>query len=210
MSAVKIKIGEADGTRERRDLRRTSSVCEQVGAGVEVFVDANGGYSPGQAARVGEALDDLGVTWFEEPVTSDDLRGLAGLRRTLRCDVSAGEYCWCPQDAWRLVAADAVDCLQADVTRCGGITAWLRIAALAESAGLEVSTHCAPQLSAHVAVSVPNARHVEWFHDHTRLAPMLLDGLLEVRGGTLTPDPDRPGHGMTRLAEPSEPARRVA
>lgn len=210
MSAVKIKIGEADGTRVRRDLERASSVRQLVGSDVDVFVDANGGYTAGQAARVGAALDDLGVTWFEEPVTSDDVRGLAGLRRQLRCDVCAGEYSWSPQDAWRLVAGDAVDCLQADVTRCGGITGWLRIAALAEAAGLEVSTHCAPQLSAHVAVAVPNARHVEWFHDHVRLAPMLFDGSLDVRDGALTPDPRRPGHGLARRAEVSELARRVA
>ncbi|MDO8107224.1 enolase C-terminal domain-like protein [Isoptericola sp. b441] len=210
MRAVKIKIGEDAGANVARDLHRTALATRTAGPGIEVFVDANGGYSRGQAARMGAALDNLGVTWFEEPVTSDDLQGLHELRTRLQCDVSTGEYAWCPEDAQRLIEAGAVDCLQADVTRCEGVTGWLRVAALADAAALDVSTHCAPQLSAHVAVAVPNARHIEWFHDHVRLDPMLVEGTLDVVDGTVTPDLSRPGHGMRLRAKPAEPARRVA
>ena len=133
------------------------------------MVDANGGYTRGQARRVGHQLDDLGVTWFEEPVSSDDLAGLADLRDTLNCDVAAGEYVSELDEATRLCAV--VDCLQLDATRCGGYTGWLRGAAVAQAHHLDVSAHCAPSLHACVAAAIPNLRHVEWFIDHARLEP---------------------------------------
>jgi L-alanine-DL-glutamate epimerase-like enolase superfamily enzyme len=140
-------------------------------------------------------LDSLGVTWFEEPVSSNDLETLALLRRTLRCDIAAGEYADSVQYAERMCAAGAVDCLQLDVTRCAGYTEWLRCAAVAASRGLQVSGHCAPSLHASVAASIPNLRHVEWFVDHARLEPLLVDGLPPVKGGAMRLS-DRPGHGM--------------
>ena len=99
-----------------------------------------------------------------------------------------------------MLAADAVDCLQIDVTRCGGYTSWLRIAALAAARNLKVSGHCSPNLHAHVATAVPNLRHIEMFHDHRRVDSLLFDGCLEPVDGVLTPDPDRPGHGFTLRA----------
>jgi len=97
-------------------------------------------------------------------------------------------------DAARLTPA--VDCLQLDVTRCGGYTGWLRCADLAKAAGLQVSAHCAPSLHAPVAAAVPWLRHVEWFVDHARLEPELVDGAPSVVAGLLDV-PDSPGHGMT-------------
>ena len=94
----------------------------------------------------------------------------------------------CPTSpAWS--TPQAVDCLQADVTRCGGFTEWQRAAAVAAARGLQVSGHCAPNLHAHVAAAVPNLRHLEYFHDHARIESMLFDGALDPSGGSLRPDP---------------------
>jgi len=193
---VKIKIGESWGGNERRDLSRVALAREVIGPEAELYVDANGGYSTGQAVRMARQMDDFGVTWFEEPVSSQDLAGLAVIRQQVRPDVTAGEYSWSLADSARLLSAGAVDCLQLDVTRCGGITEFLRGAALAAAHNLQVSGHCAPNLHAHVAVAVPNLRHLEYFHDHQRIERMFFDGTLDPAGGALTPDPERAGLGL--------------
>ncbi len=198
---MKIKIGESWGTCVERDLDRVHVLRDLAGAHAELMVDANGGYSAGQARRVGAALDDLGVVWFEEPVSSDDTEGLAVVRAALRCDVAAGEYAADLYDVRTLLPV--VDCLQLDVTRCGGYTGWLRAAALAQAHNLQVSGHCAPSLHACVAAAVPNLRHVEWFADHARLEPLLADGLPVARAGALHPDPTSLGHGMRLSAQSS-------
>jgi len=193
-TAMKIKIGESWGTRTDRDLTRVDRLRKLASSSTVLMVDANGGYSAGQAHRIGHALDDLGVSWFEEPVSSDDTSGLANLRANLRCDIAAGEYAADLCDVRALLPV--VDCLQLDATRCGGYTGWLRGAALAAAQNLQVSAHCAPSLHAYVAAAVPNLRHVEWFVDHARLEPLLVDGLPEARGGALHLDIATPGHGM--------------
>jgi L-alanine-DL-glutamate epimerase-like enolase superfamily enzyme len=193
---VKIKIGESWGGEERRDLARVRLAREVIGPDAELYVDANGGYTTGQAVRVAAAMDDYGVTWFEEPVSSRDLAGLAAVRRQVRPDVAAGEYSWSLADSAALITAGAVDCLQLDVTRCGGITEFVRGAALAATHNLQVSGHCAPNLHAHVAAATPNLRHLEYFHDHVRIESMLFDGVLDPRGGALRPDLTRPGLGL--------------
>jgi L-alanine-DL-glutamate epimerase-like enolase superfamily enzyme len=194
---VKIKIGESWGASQQRDLERVSLAREVIGPDTELYVDANGGYTTGQAIRMATRLADHGVTWFEEPVSSQDLAGLAAVRRQVLPDVAAGEYSWSLADSARLIAADAVDCLQLDVTRCGGITEFLRGSALAAAHNLQVSGHCAPNLHARVGVAVPNLRHVEYFHDHQRIERIFFDGALPPDGGALTPDPDQPGLGLT-------------
>jgi L-alanine-DL-glutamate epimerase-like enolase superfamily enzyme len=193
--SVKIKIGESWGARAERDLARTRLVRRLTGDGA-VFVDANGAYRIGQAVRVGAALDDLGVAWFEEPVSSDDLGGLATVRRAVAADVAAGEYGYDLTYFHRMVAAGAVDCLQIDATRCGGITEFVRGAAVAAAAGLDVSAHCAPHLHATFVGAVPNIRHIEYFHDHARIEEKLLfDGARAPRDGTLSAT-GRSGHGI--------------
>lgn len=192
---VKIKVGEAWGSEPARDLARVRLARETIGDDVELFVDANGGYSPAQARRLGRAYDDLGVTWFEEPLSSDDLPGLAALRCALRCDIAAGEYIDGIRTATRMLAAGAVDCLQIDVTRCAGISEWLRCASIAAGFGLDVSAHCAPSLHASPAAAVPNLRHIEYFADHARLEPMLFDGVLRPDGGYLQPSRE-PGNAL--------------
>lgn len=202
---VKIKIGESWGRRADRDLERIALARRVVGDGVGLFVDANGAYSVKQAVRVGRrSWADHGVTWLEEPVSSDDLDGLHEVRDRVPPDVAAGEYGFDEPYFARMVAAGAVDCLQVDVTRCGGYTTWLRAAAVAAANGLEVSAHCAPALHAQVAGAVPNLRHIEYFHDHARLETMLLDGTAEPVDGTLGPDPSAAGHGFRLKAADAE------
>jgi L-alanine-DL-glutamate epimerase-like enolase superfamily enzyme len=201
---VKIKIGESWGASPHRDLERVALAREVIGPDTELYVDANGGYTTGQAVRIADRLAQHGVTWFEEPVSSEDLAGLAAVRRQVLPDVAAGEYSWSLADSARLVAAGAVDCLQLDVTRCGGITEFLRGSALAAAHNLQVSGHCAPNLHARVGIAVPNLRHVEYFHDHQRIERMLFDGALHPYGGGLAPDPDQPGLGLALRASDAE------
>ncbi|MGB7819250.1 MAG: enolase C-terminal domain-like protein [Ornithinibacter sp.] len=197
MRAVKIKIGESWGTRVDRDLDRVRQARDVIGPDVELFVDANGGYTVGQAVRVGRTLDALDVRWFEEPVSSDDLAGLRTVRRGVLADVTAGEYGFTLDDFHSLCEADALDCLQVDVTRCGGITELLRVAALAASTHLEVSGHCAPHQHAPVMAAVPNLRHLEYFHDHVRIERMFFDGAPDPVDGALPLPAELPGNGLS-------------
>ncbi|MFE2103456.1 MULTISPECIES: enolase C-terminal domain-like protein [unclassified Streptomyces] len=205
---VKIKIGESWGQCEARDRHRVAQARASIGEATELYVDANGGYGAHQAVRVAAGLADHGVTWFEEPVSSDHLRTLAAIRGQITADVTAGEYGYTLPYFQHMLAADAVDCLQADVTRCGGITVWLRVAALAQAHGLDISGHCAPHAHAHAAAAVPNLRHLEWFHDHVRIERLLFDGALDPSGGVITPGGEGPvGLGLSFNSERGRPYR---
>jgi L-alanine-DL-glutamate epimerase-like enolase superfamily enzyme len=188
---VKIKIGEAWGGREARDIERLHLAREVIGPDAELYADANGAYNAKQAVRVARETD---ITWLEEPVSSDDLDGLRTVRDAVPCEVAAGEYGYDLPYFARLV--DAVDCPQADVTRVGGITEFLRVAGLARAHGRDLSAHCAPHLHAAAMAAVPNARHIEWFHDHVRIESMLFDGTLDPSGGSVRPRDDAPGLGL--------------
>lgn len=197
---VKIKIGEDRGHSPQRDLARVQAARQVIGAEAELYVDANGAYTRKEAVRVGQALALHDVGWFEEPVPSDDLTGLRLVRDALLCDVTAGEYGYDLPYFARMITAGAVDCLQIDATRCGGLTEFLRAAALAQAHGLDVSAHCAPHAHAAVSAAIPNLRHIEWFHDHVRIEDMFFDGALDPTGGTVTPTQGI-GHGLTLRAE---------
>ncbi len=184
---VKIKIGESWGAAPQRDIARMRLARDTIGPDVELYVDANGGYSRKQAARVLREVDDARVTWFEEPVSSDDLAGLHEVRGLVEADVAAGEYGTDVTYFRRMCEAEAVDCLQVDATRCGGYTEWLRAAAVAQAYGLDVSAHCAPNLHAHVAAATPNLRHLEWFHDHVRVEELMFTGTLDASAGRIRP-----------------------
>jgi L-alanine-DL-glutamate epimerase-like enolase superfamily enzyme len=188
---VKMKLGrEPDRDPERLDAARAA-----IGDETELFVDANGAFSPKQALGWARRYaGDWGVTWFEEPVSSGELDGLGFVREHAPLDVAAGEYAYVPTDFRNLLGR--VDCLQADVTRCGGVTGLLRVAGFAELHALPLSGHCAPAVSAHALTAAPTLRHLEWFHDHVRIERMFFDGFLEPRNGVVTPDRSRPGHGL--------------
>jgi len=191
---VKMKVGRDPAA----DVERVAAARAAVGPKAELFVDANGAYTPTQALDHAHAFGDLGVTWFEEPVSSDDLGGLGRVRHGAPAgmDVAAGEYGYDVGYFERMLAAEAVDVLQADATRCG-ITGLLQVGALCQARSMALSAHTAPGLHAHVGVALAPVRHVEWFHDHVRIERMLFDGGLEPVDGQLVPDQDRPGHGLT-------------
>lgn len=205
---VKIKIGESWGTNPARDLARLGQARRIIGDDVELFADANGGYTRKQAIRIAHSAAEVNLRWFEEPVSSDDLAGLREVRDAVDADVTAGEYGFDLTYFRRMCDAGAVDCLQVDASRCGGITEWLRAAAVAASRGLEVSGHCGPHLHVHVAAATPNLRHLEWFHDHVRIETLFFDGALDPAGGVLRPS-DAPGNGLT-LRETDATEFRVA
>lgn len=197
LSMVKIKIGESWGRNVPRDLARIAQTRTRIGPERELFVDANGAYGAAQAVRVFRECEEAAVSWFEEPVSSDDLEGLRFVRRSVTADVAAGEYGW---DVWnlrRLCSSGAVDCLQADATRCGGITGWRRAATVAAAHGLDISGHTSPHAHVHVAAATVNLRHLEWFHDHVRIEHLFFDGCLSPDGGAVTPADDRVGNGYT-------------
>jgi L-alanine-DL-glutamate epimerase-like enolase superfamily enzyme len=200
---VKIKIGESWGSRVARDIERMRQVRERVGPNVELFVDANGGYTAKQAIRVMRSVAELDIRWFEEPVSSDNLAGLAQVRAAVSADVAAGEYGYDLFTLRRLCETGAVDALQADATRCGGITEWLRVAAVAAAFNLQVSGHCAPNLHVAVAAAIPNLRHLEWFWDHDRIERLLFDGALVPSGGSVRLT-DSIGSGFTLKADEVE------
>jgi L-alanine-DL-glutamate epimerase-like enolase superfamily enzyme len=137
------------------------------------------------------------VIWFEEPVSSAELESLRLLRERAPAglDIAAGEYAYVPRDFINLIGA--VDCLQADATRCGGITGFLQAGALAAAHGLDLSAHCAPAASLAACCAVPRFRHLEWFHDHIRVEEQLFDGVPVPEGGVLRPDLSHPGNGLS-------------
>jgi L-alanine-DL-glutamate epimerase-like enolase superfamily enzyme len=192
LERVKMKVGREPD----RDLERARVAREAVGPDVELFVDANGALTRKQALGFADRYAELDVRWFEEPVSSDDLDGLRLIRDRAPMEIAAGEYGYMLPYFERMLAAGAVDCLQADVTRCEGITGFLRVAALCEARSLDLSAHCGPSIHAHPCCAVPRLRHLEYFHDHVRIEHMLFDGVLEPVGGTLRPDLSRPGNGL--------------
>lgn len=191
---VKMKIGR-DPT---ADLARVAAARAAIGDAAELFVDANGAYSRKQALAQAERFVASRVSWFEEPVYHRDLAGLRLCRdrAPATMEISAGEYGYDPHAFASLVDADAVDVLQADATRCEGITGLLVVDGLCEAKAMPLSTHCAPSLHAHPACAAKRVRHVEYFHDHARIEHMLFDGALTPRNGALYPDLTRPGLGL--------------
>jgi L-alanine-DL-glutamate epimerase-like enolase superfamily enzyme len=140
--------------------------------------------------------------WFEEPVSSDDLAGLRTVRERVAADVAAGEYGYDITHFRGLVTSGAVDCVQIDATRCGGVTEFMRAAAYVASHNTQVSAHCAPHLHASFVAAVPNARHIEYFHDHVRIEEQLLfDGARTPVHGHLVPNLDDAGHGISLRAD---------
>lgn len=194
MPAVKMKIGRDP----ERDIERVRVARKAIGPKVRLYVDANGAFTPRQALEQTDMLAEQDVRWFEEPVTSDNLDGLRFVRdrAPARMEIAAGEYGYRIFDFQKMLAASSVDVLQADITRCGGVTAYLQVAALCEANNVPLSSHTAPALHAHVACASIPFTEMEYFHDHVRIEQMFFDGLPELVRGELRPDLSRPGNGL--------------
>ncbi|WP_395666235.1 enolase C-terminal domain-like protein [Methylocella sp.] len=192
--AVKMKIG-ADPEDDPRRVRVARSAIGDAA----LFVDANGALSVKKALRFADIFAaEAGVAWFEEPVSSDDLDGLAQVRAGApSCmDIAAGEYSYNTDDVRRMLTRQAVDVQQADASRCVGVTGFVQAGVLCDAHHIDLSGHCAPALHLHCACAVPRLRHLEWFHDHVRIEQMLFDGAPIANNGTIRPDLSRPGLGL--------------
>jgi L-alanine-DL-glutamate epimerase-like enolase superfamily enzyme len=191
---VKMKIG----TRPEDDINRVRAAREAIGSSTKLFVDANGAYSRKQALQFAEEFTNFDVSWFEEPVSSDDLDGLRLLRDRAPASMSiaAGEYGYDEFYFQRMLKEQAVDVLQADATRCMGLSGFLKAAALCDAYGIPLSAHTAPTIHVHACCSAARAIHLEYFHDHERIEHMFFDGALTPINGELRPDLSRPGLGI--------------
>jgi L-alanine-DL-glutamate epimerase-like enolase superfamily enzyme len=194
MKRVKMKIGREPG----KDLERIAAARAAIGQAPELFIDANGAYHRKQALDVAWQCRDLGVTWFEEPVSSDDLHGLRLMRDQgpPGMSISAGEYGYDLPYFRRMLEAQSVDILQADATRCGGVTGFMQAATLCDAFDIPLSSHCAPALHLPLCCAAQKAVHMEYFHDHVRIEQMLFDGVRTPNNGTLAPDTASPGLGI--------------
>ena len=200
---VKMKIGSTPS----EDPARVLLAREAIGPATELFVDANGAYSRKQALELAERVRAAAdVSWFEEPVSSDDLEGLRLLRDRgpAGMAIAAGEYGYDAAYFKRMLEAGAVDVLQADVTRCAGITELLRVGSLCRAYGVPLSLHCGPSIHLHPATALESFVHLEYFHDHVRIEHMLFDGVVDPIDGALAPDLDRPGIGLELKREEAQ------
>jgi L-alanine-DL-glutamate epimerase-like enolase superfamily enzyme len=189
IGGIKIKVGQPD---QREDLRRVAAVREHLGPDVPLMVDANQQWDRPTALRMGRALEEFGLVWIEEPLDAYDAVGHADLARALDTPVATGEMLSSVGEHIALIDHGAADVIQPDAPRIGGITPFLRLAALADQAGLQLAPHFAMEIHLHLAAAYPRepwVEHFEW------LDP-LFEERLETRGGRMIV-PDRPGLGFT-------------
>jgi L-alanine-DL-glutamate epimerase-like enolase superfamily enzyme len=194
LDAVKMKVGREPAD----DARRVRAARAAIGTGARLFVDANGGYARKQALEMAARFDESGVSWFEEPVSSDDLEGLRLLRDhgPPGMDVTAGEYGYRLPYFRSMLGSGAVDVLQADATRCGGVTGFMAVAELCDAFGVPLSSHCAPALHVPLDCAARRAIHLEYFHDHVLIERRYFDGATAPVDGRIAPDAARTGLGL--------------
>jgi L-alanine-DL-glutamate epimerase-like enolase superfamily enzyme len=194
LKTVKMKIGREPD----KDLARVRAAREAIGRDAALYVDANGAYSRKQALEFAERFAEFDVSWFEEPVSSDDLEGLRLMRDRAPAgmDIAAGEYGYDLVYFKRMLDAGAVDVQQADATRCAGVSEFLRVGALCEAANVPLSAHTAPSLHLHVCCALSRVKNIEYFHDHARIENMFFEGATRPIDGRLRPDLGLPGIGM--------------
>lgn len=194
LSRVKMKVGR----HPEDDVGRVAAARDEIGNSVGLMVDANGAYRRKQALGMAAAFAQCDVDWFEEPVSSDDLPGLRLIRDSgpPGMAITAGEYGYDLHYFDRMIQSGAVDILQADATRCAGLTGFMRVGALCTAHGLPLSSHTAPAQHLHGACALPDLIHMEYFHDHVRIEKLLFDGVARPDQGMLTPDLSRPGIGL--------------
>lgn len=196
---VKMKVGREP----QRDAERVAAVRSAIGPNVELFVDANGAYDVKPALAMAQRFAQSDVVWFEEPVDHRNLPGNAAVRARapVSMEIANGEYAFTVETAGRIVDAGAVDVLQGDVTRCGGLSGFLAVDALCDARGVPLSTHCAPAVTLHAALAAKRLRHMEYFYDHVQIERRFFDGAASLAGGALAPDLTRAGIGLALKAD---------
>jgi L-alanine-DL-glutamate epimerase-like enolase superfamily enzyme len=194
ITMFKMKIGRE----KEKDESRIKYARKVIGDNNKLFIDANGAYHPREACDYAWIFNNYGISWFEEPVSSDDLDGLTFVRSEVppSFSIAAGEYGYEIYYFRNMLAAGAVDVMQADATRCGGITGFLKAAVLCEAFNIPLSAHTAPSVHIHACCSASNSIHLEYFHDHERIENMFFDGFTRPSEGWLKPDPSKPGLGL--------------
>jgi L-alanine-DL-glutamate epimerase and related enzymes of enolase superfamily len=188
IGGIKIKVGHPDS---KVDLERVRAVREFIGDDVPLMVDANQQWDRATALRMGRALEQFELTWIEEPVDAYDTAGHARLAAALSTPIASGEMLTSVAEHDRLIQANAVDVLQPDAPRIGGITPFLKLATLAHHHGLSIAPHFAMQIHLHLAAAYPSetwVEHFEW------LDPLFAERL-EIRDGRMLV-PTRPGLGI--------------
>ncbi|MEV6033246.1 mandelate racemase/muconate lactonizing enzyme family protein [Nonomuraea sp. NPDC051941] len=189
IGGIKIKVGQPD---TKEDLRRLAAVREHIGDDVPLMVDANQQWDRPTALRFGRAVEELGLVWIEEPLDAYDAEGHAQLAAALDTPIATGEMLSSVAEHVRLIEARAADIIQPDAPRVGGITPFLRLATLADHAGLQLAPHFAMEIHLHLAAAYPRepwVEHFEWLNP-------LFNERLETRDGRMIV-PDRPGLGFT-------------
>ncbi|HVJ11649.1 MAG TPA: enolase C-terminal domain-like protein [Burkholderiales bacterium] len=187
--AVKLRLGRPDAG---EDLKALKSVKRQIGPDVTLMVDFNQGLSVAEAIRRGNMIDDEGgVHWIEEPVRADDFTGCAEIKRQIKTPIQIGENFMGPEQMAQALAAGACDYVMPDAERIGGVTGWMRAAALAQGAGVEMSSHLFPEVSCHLLAATPTCHwleYVDWAN------PVLLDPVTLKDGHVVIPEV--PGTGI--------------
>jgi L-talarate/galactarate dehydratase len=189
VGGIKIKVGQPD---RAEDLRRVRAVREHIGDDAPLMVDANQQWDRPTAMRVGRALEEFGLVWIEEPLDAYDAEGHAALARSLDTAIASGEMLTSVAEHAELIRHDAVDILQPDAPRIGGITQFLRLAALAEHRNLQLAPHFAMEIHVHLAAAYPLepwVEHFDWLYP-------LFPERLEIRDGRMHLS-ERPGLGVT-------------
>jgi mandelate racemase len=187
-NALKLRLG-----RERLadDLAAIAAVREAAGSQVKLMCDFNQGLSLGDALVRCHALDGEGLYWFEEPIAYDNIPGYAQLARELKTPVQLGENFYGPRLLYQAILAGAGDYVMPDLMRIGGVSGWLRAAAITGAAGIPMSTHLYPEIAAHLMRVTDTAHWLEW----QDWADPILDAPFQVANGQLVV-PDRPGQGI--------------
>jgi L-alanine-DL-glutamate epimerase-like enolase superfamily enzyme len=205
MTRVKMKVGREPAS----DPDRVRLARDAIGPDTQLFVDANGAFSPATAIDMAHRFADHDIAWFEEPVSSMDLAGLRWVRERVPpgVQVAAGEYGSDVFEFRRLCEEETVDVVQPDPIRCGGFTGFLRAATVCDAFSTPISAHTAQQLAVHAACAAPGVLHIEYFHDHAHVADLLLDGAIEAVNGTMRPDPSTPGTGLALKETDAQPYR---
>ncbi|CAM4101045.1 enolase C-terminal domain-like protein [Palleronia rufa] len=201
---VKMKVGRDPDA----DIGRMRRARQAIGPDVQLFADLNGALSRKRALAFAEQAAMQRVAWLEEPVSSNDLAGLRLMRDRgpVGMDITAGEYGFDARYFRDMLAAGAVDVLQADATRCAGITGFMFASALCDAFETPLSAHCAPAIHLHPCLAARKAVHLEWFHDHVRIENMLFEGAPVPSGGRIGTN-GAAGLGLTFKQADAEPYR---